>query len=234
LNFKTIATAFIVLTVAFGASTGYLLATQGGSTSTTTFTTTAISTSATTTTTSAASGVQSVGIAYKSGTGFYLVNGSGTTLYYRTTDIPSNGTSTCTGGCVQIWPVFYVKNLNLPPGLNSSSFKAVTRADGKQQLTYDGWPLYFFSGDHKPGDVNGQGIGGIWFALNLPAPKTPTTSTSTTTTSTGDTPSSTTSATSTTTASSTTSSTMETTSSTSTTTSTTTSTSTTSTYSYTY
>jgi len=233
LNFKPIATAFIVLTVVFGASTGYLLATQGESTSTTTFTTTAISTS-TTTVTSAASGAQSVGIAYKSGIGFYLVNGSGTTLYYRTTDIPSNGTSTCTGGCVQIWPVFYVKDLSLPSGLNSSSFKAVTRADGKQQLTYDGWPLYSFSGDHKPGDVNGQGIGGIWFALSLPAPKTSATSASTTSTSTSDTPSGTTSATSTSTASSTTSSTKETTSSASTTTSTTTSTSTTSTYSYTY
>lgn len=186
LNFKTVAIMFIVLTLVFGAATAYLLATQSGGTSTSTFTTTSVSTN-TTTVTSAASGAQSVGIAYKSGVGFYLVNGSGMTLYYRTTDIQSNGTSTCSGGCIQIWPVFYAKNLTLPPGLNATSFKAVTRADGTQQLTYDGWPLYVFSGDHKPGDVNGQGIGGIWFALSLPAPKSLTTSTSTTSTSTGDT-----------------------------------------------
>ncbi|HXW95628.1 MAG TPA: hypothetical protein VEJ19_07975 [Nitrososphaerales archaeon] len=190
MNFKTIATAFIMLTVVFGASTGYLLATRGGGSTTTT-----VSTS-TTTVSSATFEAQSAGIAYKSGIGFYLVNGSGMTLYYRTTDIQSNGTSTCTGSCVQVWPVFYVENLTLPPGLNASSFNVVTRADGKQQLTYDGWPLYFFSGDHKPGDVNGQGIGGIWFAVNLPAPKSPTTSTSTTSTS-GSTPSTTSSATST-------------------------------------
>jgi len=226
LNFKTIATAFIVLTLVFGATTGYLLATQGRSTSTTTFTTTAISTN-TATVTSAASGAQSVGIAYRSGIGFYLVNGSGMTLYYRTADIQSNGTSTCTGSCVQIWPVFYTKSLTLPTGLNATSFKAVTRADGKQQLTYDGWPLYLFSEDHKSGDVNGQGIGGIWFALNLPAPKSPTASTSTTSTSTSDMPSSTSSATSTATTSSTTAST-------STATSTSTKTSTSTTYSYSY
>lgn len=190
MNFKTIATAFVMLTVVFGASTGYLLATRGGGSTTTT-----VSTS-TTTVSSATFEAQSAGIAYKSGIGFYLVNGSGMTLYYRTTDIQSNGTSTCTGSCVQVWPVFYVENLTLPPGLNASSFNVVTRADGKQQLTYDGWPLYFFSGDHKPGDVNGQGIGGIWFAVNLPAPKSPTTSTSTTSTS-GSTPSTTSSATST-------------------------------------
>jgi predicted lipoprotein with Yx(FWY)xxD motif len=229
LNFKSVAIIFIVLTLAFGASTGYLLASKGGSASTTTFTTTAVSTN-TTTVTGAASGGQSVGIAYKSDIGFYLVNGSGMTLYYRTTDVQSNGTSTCTGSCVQVWPPFYVNNLALPSGLNGTSFHAVTRADGKQQLTYDGWPLYFFSGDHKPGDANGQGIGGIWFALNLPAPKSSTTSTTTTSTS-GDVSSTTSSATYTTTTNSSTSSTSTVMSTISTTTSSTTSTST-STYRY--
>ena len=230
LNFKSIATAFIVLTLVFGVTTGYLLATRGGGTSTATFTTTAISTN-TTTVTGVASGAQSVGIGYKGGIGFYLVNDAGMTLYYRTTDIQSNGTSTCTGSCVQVWPVFYVKNLMLPAGLNATSFNTVTRADGSQQLTYNGWPLYSFSGDHKAGDTNGQGIGGIWFALNLPVPKSPITPTSTTSTSTGDTQSTTSSATSATTTTSTTETT-STTSSTTTTTSTTTSTSTTSSYTY--
>jgi len=27
------------------------------------------------------------------------------------------------------------------------------------------WPLYRFAGDHAPGDVNGQGSGGVWFAM---------------------------------------------------------------------
>jgi hypothetical protein len=26
-------------------------------------------------------------------------------------------------------------------------------------------PLYYFSGDQQPGDINGQGVGGIWFTV---------------------------------------------------------------------
>ncbi len=33
--------------------------------------------------------------------------------------------------------------------------------DGKKQVTLNGWPLYYFAGDSKPGDTNGQGVGGI-------------------------------------------------------------------------
>ncbi len=177
MNFKLVASIFVVLTVAFGASTAYLLAYPTGgnyapativvSTSVSTLVATSVQS---TTVTAAGSAGFSVGISYKSGIGFYLVDGAGMTLYYRTKDFQTNGTSTCTGGCVQSWPVFYTANLALPPGLNASAFKTVTRSDGRQQLTYDGWPLYHFAGDQKPGDVLGQGIGGIWFAYPLPGP----------------------------------------------------------------
>jgi predicted lipoprotein with Yx(FWY)xxD motif len=39
------------------------------------------------------------------------------------------------------------------------------RADGSSQLVAGEWPLYTFSGDSAPGDVNGQGSGGKWFAV---------------------------------------------------------------------
>jgi predicted lipoprotein with Yx(FWY)xxD motif len=189
-NFKAVASVFVVLTVIFGATTVYMLATPQGGTKTTTATQLLTSTEMTTTTvTGKGAAAYSVNIAYKQGIGFYLVNGSGMTLYFRTSDISSNGTSTCTGRCVQVWPVFYTGNLVLPPGLNASAFTVVARPDGLKQIDYNGWPLYFFSGDKAPGDVFGQGIGGIWFAYSLPTPSqvpgsssTSTASASTTTT----------------------------------------------------
>ena len=37
--------------------------------------------------------------------------------------------------------------------------------NGTSQVTYDGELLYYFAGDTKPGDTNGQAVGNVWFAL---------------------------------------------------------------------
>ena len=37
-----------------------------------------------------------------------------------------------------------------------------TRKDGSQQLTHKGKPIYLFAGDGAPGDINGDGLGGVW------------------------------------------------------------------------
>ena len=44
------------------------------------------------------------------------------------------------------------------------------RPDGTRQVTYDEWPLYTFVGDKRPGDVNGQGVGNQWFAVQSVMP----------------------------------------------------------------
>jgi predicted lipoprotein with Yx(FWY)xxD motif len=54
-------------------------------------------------------------------------------------------------------------------GANASLVATSARPDGKPQVTSNGHPLYLFSGDQKPGDVNGQGVnafGGLWYALS--------------------------------------------------------------------
>ncbi|MBA2624935.1 MAG: hypothetical protein H0U89_04955, partial [Acidimicrobiia bacterium] len=33
------------------------------------------------------------------------------------------------------------------------------------QVTYGDKPLYHYAGDGAPGDVNGQGVGGVWWAV---------------------------------------------------------------------
>jgi hypothetical protein len=41
----------------------------------------------------------------------------------------------------------------------------VIRPGGGIQVTYDGLPLYTYSSDSTPGQANGQGIQGVWFAV---------------------------------------------------------------------
>ena len=48
-------------------------------------------------------------------------------------------------------------------GLDSSDFATITRTDGSSQTTYKGWPLYYFAGDAKAGDINGDGLESVWF-----------------------------------------------------------------------
>jgi hypothetical protein len=44
-----------------------------------------------------------------------------------------------------------------------------TRSDGGTQVTYDGHPLYYYSGDQKAGDINGEGsdaFGAEWYLVS--------------------------------------------------------------------
>ncbi len=48
---------------------------------------------------------------------------------------------------------------------------AITGVDGKHQITFDGWPLYYFAKDTKAGDVTGQGVGKVWWVLGADGSK---------------------------------------------------------------
>ena len=41
----------------------------------------------------------------------------------------------------------------------------MTRKDGAEQWAFKGMPLYYWAGDSKPGDTNGDGVGGVWHVL---------------------------------------------------------------------
>ncbi len=96
--------------------------------------------------------------------GWYLANGTGFTLYTYTNDVAHSNASACAGSCAANWPPFYTANLVLAPGLNASSFGTISRGGGAMQTTYNGYPLYFFQGDGKTGQVNGNGVGGFKLA----------------------------------------------------------------------
>ncbi|MEL6713574.1 MAG: di-heme oxidoredictase family protein, partial [Planctomycetota bacterium] len=104
--------------------------------------------------------------------GGVLVGGSasdlpGFTLYVTDDDLAAPVTSTCDGACAQQWPPLLVEDGD-PNGV--SSLSSIGRADGTEQVTYLGRPLYFFSGDAQPGDTLGDGALGVW----EPVPFAPT------------------------------------------------------------
>ena len=51
-------------------------------------------------------------------------------------------------------------------GVNATLLGTITRDDGTTQVTYNGWPLYYFAGDTAPGDTTGQDMEGVWFLVS--------------------------------------------------------------------
>jgi predicted lipoprotein with Yx(FWY)xxD motif len=95
-----------------------------------------------------------------------LVGPDGNTLYGFTLDSPAR--SNCDGSCAEAWPPLTVgSEWAVGPGVERALFDTMPRADGRTQLVAGEWPLYAFSGDFGPGDVNGQGSGGVWFAIGV-------------------------------------------------------------------
>ena len=92
--------------------------------------------------------------------GQILVDGQGVTLYMTVSGV-------CTGSCAGIWPpVPYDDVAVLGDGIDDSLLGQTEREDGVLQVTYNGHSLYRYSGDSAPGDVNGQGVNDVWFAVD--------------------------------------------------------------------
>jgi predicted lipoprotein with Yx(FWY)xxD motif len=108
----------------------------------------------------APSSSNTIAAAAVSGHGTVLVAGSnGMTLYQFAMDTANSGTSACTGGCISTWPPLTVPAGTSPSAMSgiTGQLGTITRSDGKgTQVTYNGKPLHFFSGDTKAGDANGN------------------------------------------------------------------------------
>jgi predicted lipoprotein with Yx(FWY)xxD motif len=112
---------------------------------------------------SSTAGETSVGTAASS-LGLILVNSEGRTLYALTMDSP--GVSTCSGSCLEAWPPLLVTDTpSAREGVQAALLGVISRTDGGKQVTYNGKPVYTYAGDNAPGDLNGQGKGGVWFAV---------------------------------------------------------------------
>jgi predicted lipoprotein with Yx(FWY)xxD motif len=96
--------------------------------------------------------------------GNILVDGDGRTLYVFTKD--TKDTSTCYDKCEAAWPPVLESDApKVGDGVTASLLGTTTRKDGSIQVTYNGAPLYYFFKDAAPGDVNGQGVGNVWYVI---------------------------------------------------------------------
>jgi predicted lipoprotein with Yx(FWY)xxD motif len=100
----------------------------------------------------------------------FLVDQNGQSLYLFENDLARF--TSCMDRCAQMWPPVLVKNDNstfVAIGGNKTLAGTLTRPNGDKQVTYNGWPLYYYTLDKTAGDINGHGIysyGGVWWLLN--------------------------------------------------------------------
>ena len=100
--------------------------------------------------------------------GKILVDAKGRTMYAFAAD--KKGHSNCTATCISYWPP--VRAGAKPPTAGAgvtATFGVIKRSDGTSQLTADGWPMYTYVGDSKPGAATGQGknlSGGLWWVVD--------------------------------------------------------------------
>ncbi len=97
----------------------------------------------------------------------FLVSGSGRAVYLWAKD--TGDASMCTGACAGAWPpVTTTSTVTASGSAKASDLGTITRSDGTRQVTYDGHPLYYFSGDTGPGTATGQGsdsFGAKWWLV---------------------------------------------------------------------
>jgi predicted lipoprotein with Yx(FWY)xxD motif len=111
--------------------------------------------------------------------GTVLTDAQGFTLYYF---LPEKDATigACTAGCLTAWPPLVVTGTpTAVSGVTGTLATVSIMANGAAatEVTYNGWPLHTFASDTAPGQTNGQGVGGKWFAAT---PATASTSTGTT------------------------------------------------------
>jgi predicted lipoprotein with Yx(FWY)xxD motif len=97
--------------------------------------------------------------------GKVLVDQAGMTLYMFTKDTQGQP-STCVDKCLAAWPAFSAASPTAGTGLEASKLTTIARPDGSPQVAYDGWPLYYYAEDSKPGDVTGQGSNNVWWVVD--------------------------------------------------------------------
>ena len=102
--------------------------------------------------------------------GTYLVDGSGRAIYILEGSRGSSAAVACGYDCARVWPPLMAGG---PPvagaGLDPRRIGTAPRGGGRQ-LTYYGWPLFYYVRDRGPGDTTGQNVHDRWGGWYLLSP----------------------------------------------------------------
>jgi len=91
--------------------------------------------------------------------GDVYVDNNGMTIY--TFDKDAAGKSNCNNQCAVNWPPLEAAADAKADG----DWTIVVRDDGSKMWAYEGKPVYLWIKDTKPGDVTGDGVGGVWHVV---------------------------------------------------------------------
>jgi predicted lipoprotein with Yx(FWY)xxD motif len=92
-----------------------------------------------------------------------LVDSTGMTLYMFDPD--QGGGSTCDAECLEAWPPVEAPAA-AGKGVDGSMLGTTRATDGTRMATYNGWPLYYWAQDQRPGDVTGQAVNDVWWVMD--------------------------------------------------------------------
>jgi predicted lipoprotein with Yx(FWY)xxD motif len=101
--------------------------------------------------------------------GTIVADADGKALYLFTKDTQgkqgSDAASACYETCANAWPPLTVhEQARVGQGLQQELVSTIQRTDGTTQVTYGGWPLYYFAKDSGE-QINGQGVGDVWYLV---------------------------------------------------------------------
>jgi predicted lipoprotein with Yx(FWY)xxD motif len=99
--------------------------------------------------------------------GTYLTGAAGRALYLWVGD--SDRASNCSGACAASWPPVLAEARPVPASrVKVAALSTVIRSDGREQVSYDGHPLYYYIADPGPGTTRGEGrddFGAKWWLV---------------------------------------------------------------------
>jgi predicted lipoprotein with Yx(FWY)xxD motif len=108
--------------------------------------------------------------------GSLLVGPNGHTVYLFTHDRRNHDSCVSISGCKGTWPLLYVTGRPVAgPGARASLLSTIT-VGGRHQVTYAGWPLYYYSGDSGAASTSYlgfSGFGGTWYGVSASGGRVP-------------------------------------------------------------